>query len=86
MYTSQVDFQLIDQINHALKKAGLSYEVHSYSGCAACGLHLIGEGENREKALAVIDAELNKKWLKLIENEDDPSMLYVESKFDHLSK
>lgn len=85
MYQTQVDFQLIDKINHALKKAGLSFEVHSYSGCAACGLQLRGEGEKRSEALKIIDQELNKKWLKLAENEEDPSMLYVISKFDNFN-
>lgn len=85
MYQTQVDFQLIDAINHALKKANLPFEVHSYSGCAACGLQLRGSGEKRSEALKIINQELNRKWLKLAENEEDPRMLYVLSKFDDLN-
>ena len=83
MYTSQVDFLLIDRINHALKEASLPYEVHAYSGCAACGLHLVFQEDTRRKeALAVINKVLKTKWLAIVENEQDPAMLYVKSTFE----
>lgn len=83
MYTSQVDFLLIDRINHALKEASLPYEVHAYSGCAACGLHLaFQEDRHRKEALDVINKILKTKWLAIVENEQDPTMLYVKSTFE----
>lgn len=83
MYTTQVDFLLIDRINHALKEHHLAYEVHAYSGCAACGLHLVyDEDHDRQEALQIINQVLKTKWLMLVENEQDPTMLYVKSTFE----
>jgi hypothetical protein len=83
MYQTYVDVGMIEEINRALREEKLPFEVHTYSGCAACGLRLEWDDETeREKALSVIGSILKKHFLVLVENETDQHMLYVNSRFD----
>ena len=43
-----VDFNMILELNHLLKKKGYDYSVHSIGGCASCGLNLRCEGEESD--------------------------------------
>lgn len=83
MYQTFVDVAMIEDINRALRDERLPFEVHTYSGCAACGLRLEWTDETQRKdALNVINSVLKKRFLVLVENETDPHMLYVNSRFD----
>lgn len=63
-----VDFNMILELNHLLKKKGYDYSVHSIGGCASCGLNLRCEGEESdlEDVMKVINDFLKKKWLKAV--------------------
>ncbi len=58
-----VDFNMILELNHLLKKKGYDYSVHSIGGCASCGLNLRCEGEESdlEDVMKVINDFLKKK-------------------------
>ena len=43
-----VDFNMILELNHLLKKKGYDYSVHSIGGCASCGLNLRCEVEESD--------------------------------------
>lgn len=41
MFTSQVDMKMVLEINKSLRDHHMLSEVHTYSGCATCGLRLM---------------------------------------------
>ena len=67
-----VDFNMILELNHLLKKKGYDYSVHS-----------IGEGEESdlEDVMKVINDFLKKKWLKAVPSLEDPYTLGIISTF-----
>jgi len=78
-----VDFNMIVDINQLLKSQGIEYSIHSIGGCASCGLELRQDGEEYhiDEIIKIINDYLSQKWLKVVQNSDDPMMLYVDSKF-----
>lgn len=84
MFESLVDAKMIVEINQTLKEKGYEYSVHSYAGCSTCGLNLKCDGKeaDRQEVLQVIQSYLDTKWLIVKQNLEDPSMLYINSKFN----
>lgn len=78
-----VDFNMILNLNHLLKKEGYDYSVHSIGGCASCGLNLRCEGKESdlEDVMKVINDFLKKKWLKVVPSLEDPYALGIISTF-----
>lgn len=83
MFTSQVDMKMVLEINKSLRDHHLQSEVHTYSGCATCGLRLERKnGEDINYILNIIQAYLDRKWMKVTLNAYDKEMLYINSKFE----
>lgn len=83
MFTSQVDMKMVLEINKSLRDHHLDSEVHTYSGCATCGLRLVRKNdEDIQQILDVIQAYLDTKWMKVTLNAYDEEMLYINSKFE----
>lgn len=83
MFTSQVDMKMVLEINKILRDHHLQSEVHTYSGCATCGLRLVRKNnEDFQQILDVIQDYLDKKWMKVTLNDYDDEMLYINSKFE----
>lgn len=81
---STVDVMMVENLNQILKKEGIAYSLHTVGGCSCCGLYLRCDGatSNPHKILEIINTYLTTKWLIASFQEDDPSMLYIDSKFD----
>lgn len=79
----RVDFNMIIDLNHLLKKEGYDYSVHSIGGCASYGLNLRCEGEESdlEDVMKVINDFLKKKWLKAVPSLEDSYTLGIISTF-----
>lgn len=83
MFTSQVDMKMVLEINKSLRAHQLQSEVHTYSGCATCGLMLVRKNnEDINRILDIIQDYLDTKWMKVTLNAYDQEMLYVNSKFE----
>lgn len=80
---STVDFLMVTELNKILKEKQIEYSLHTVGGCSCCGLHLRCDGQphNLEEVLEIINEYLSKKWLIASFQENDQSMLYVDSKF-----
>lgn len=79
-----VDFLMMHEINELLREKHIPYSVHSIGGCAACGLVIQPETQTEASIQPVIDMMntiLKKKWLMVIQREQDPYTLDVVSTF-----
>lgn len=81
---STVDVMMVENLNQILKKEGIAYSLHTVGGCSCCGLYLRCDGEeyDRNRILEIINTYLATKWLVASFQIDDPSMIYIDSKFD----
>ena len=81
MFTSQVDMKMVLEINKSLRDHHMLSEVHTYSGCATCGLRLMRKNnEDINMILDIIQDYLDTKWMKVSLNTYDEEMLYINSK------
>ena len=65
MFTSQVDMKMVLEINKSLRDHHMLSEVHTYSGCATCGLRLMRKNnEDINMILDIIQDYLDTKWMK----------------------
>ena len=81
-----VDFMMVTQLNQILKEHHIAYSLHTIVGCASCGLELRCEGkeESLDEILNLINHYLSQKWLVASLSKTDQTMLYIDSKFDHI--
>lgn len=81
---SVVNFNMVVEINQLLKERGIEYSIHAVGGCTCAGLRVRQDGKEYklEKILEIINGYLAQKWMRVKQNENDPDILNVESKFD----
>ena len=67
-----------------LKEKEIEYSIHALGGCTCAGLRLKQDGKEYpvNEILEVINSYLDQKWMKVRQDDKDPYILNVESKFD----
>ncbi len=80
---STVDVMMVEELNQILKKRKIDYSLHTVGGCSCCGLRLRCDGQSydNQEILSIINDYLATKWLVASFQKDDPTMLYIDSKF-----
>lgn len=79
-----VNFNMIVEINDILKEKGIEYSIHSFGGCTCSGLKLRQDGQSYDvnKIIEIINEYVEKKWMKVVLDENDQTIIHVYSKFD----
>ena len=79
-----VNFNMVVEINQLLKEKEIEYSIHALVGCTCAGLRLRQDGKKYpvNEILEVINSYLDQKWMKVRQDDKDPYILNVESKFD----
>lgn len=81
---STVDFLMVTHLNQILKEKGIEYSLHTVGGCSCCGLKLRCDGQayDLDIVLDIINDYLAQKWLIAKCQQDDKTMIYIDSKFN----
>lgn len=79
-----VHFNMVVEMNEMLRKKGIEYSVHTVGGCSCCGLELRQDGKefSREAIIEMMNEYLSHKWMRVKQDQDNPTILNIESKFD----
>ena len=79
-----VNFNMVVEINQLLKEKEIEYSIHALGGCTCAGLRLRQDGKEYpvNEILEVNNSYLDQKWMKVRQDDKDPYILNVESKFD----
>ncbi len=79
-----VNFNMIVEINKILKEKGIEYSIHALGGCTCSGLKLRQDGQpcDVHKIIEIINEYVAQKWMKVVLDEKDSSIIHVQSKFD----
>ena len=79
-----VNFNMVVEINQLLNEKEIEYSIHALGGCTCAGLRLKQDGQEYpvNEILEVINSYLDQKWMKVRQDDKDPYILNVESKFD----
>ena len=79
-----VNFNMVVEINQLLTEKEIEYSIHALGGCTCAGLRLRQDGKKYpvNEILEVINSYLDQKWMKVRQDDKDPYILNVESKFD----
>ena len=80
-----VDFNMINEMNRILKNKGIEYSIHALGGCNCSGLELRQDGKSQDinQIINIINEYVGSKWLKVVLDKNNPTMLHVYSKFDY---
>ena len=79
-----VNFNMVVEINQLLKEKEIEYSIHALGGCTCAGLKRNQDGKEYpvNAILEAINSYLDQKWMKVRQDDKDPYILNVESKFD----
>ena len=79
-----VNFNMIVEINKILKENDIEYSIHALGGCTCSGLKLRQDGRvcDVNKIIEIINEYVAKKWMKVVLDEEDQTIIHVQSKFD----
>ena len=85
---STVDVLMLTQLNQILKDNHIEYSLHTVGGCSCCGLKLCCHGQtyDQKALLDIINKYLATKWLIASYQINDPTILYIDSKFNRKEK
>lgn len=82
-----VNFNMVVEINKLLKEKNIEYSIHALGGCTCAGLQLRQDGKEYpiDEIVDVINGYLERKWMRVKQDENDAFVFNVESKF-HFEK